>query len=451
MLRRVTLIEDETLAVEASLMRLLKCEQGYVCHRELWGAFSAEKLAQLEDDLLISVTARDPEPCLRLYERLRTHPINPAVLIILPDHPSEELLRLAGDVGDDFLLAPVREGELRCRLTKLLGERGNLEAEVQRKLNRELGLKQLVGESRGFLREIGKIPAIAGSEAPALLLGETGTGKELCAHAIHSLSPRHAGAFVPVDCGTIPEQLLENELFGHARGAFTDAHSDHKGLAALADGGTLFLDEIDSLSLLAQSKLLRFIETGAYRPLGAQRNESANVRLIAATNRDLETHTQSGAFRRDLFFRLNVLPLKLPPLRSRKEDIALLANHFLRSVGASSEKKFTASAMRALENYDWPGNVRELYNVVRRAMTFSGVLPIQPEHLGLASAVEAAPAERAFQDARRQAVASFEKQYVEELLRKHHGNVTRAAIDARKDRRVFGRLIKKYHIDRSEL
>ena len=451
MLRRVTLIEDDTLAAEASLARLLTREEGYACNREFWGTFHAEKLVQLDDDLLISVTAGNSEPSLHFYDWLRTHPIGAAVLIILPDRPGEELLRLASDAGDDFLLGPVREGELHCRLARLLGERSNPEAELHRKLNKELGLQQLVGEAPAFLREIEKIPAIAGSEAPALLLGETGTGKELCAHAIHSLSPRRAGAFVPVDCGTIPEQLLENELFGHARGAFTDAHSDQKGLAALADGGTLFLDEIDSLSLVAQSKLLRFIETGTYRPLGSQRNESANVRLIAATNLDLEAYARTGAFRPDLFFRLNVLPLKLPPLRARKGDIALLANYFLRNAGAGCEKKLTSSALRTLENHEWPGNVRELYNVVRRAMTFSGPLPIQPEHLGLAGATAAAPGERAFQDARRQAIATFEKQYVEELLRKHHGNVTRAAIDARKDRRVFGRLIKKYRIDRSEL
>jgi len=249
----------------------------------------------------------------------------------------------------------------------------------------------------------------------------------------------------------MPEQLLENELFGHVRGAFTDAHSDQKGLAAMADGGTLFLDEIDSLTLAAQSKLLRFIEDGTYRPLGAQKYESADVRLVTATNRDLEDCSRAGTFRRDLFFRLNVLPLRLPPLRKRREDIVLLANHFLKCVGASREKKLTPSALRILQNHDWPGNVRELYNVVRRAVAFSGGSAILPVHLGLGASEETHSNECAFNAGRQRAIESFERQYVEDLLRKHHGNVTRAAFDARKDRRVFGRLLKKYQIDRLDL
>jgi DNA-binding NtrC family response regulator len=448
---RLTLIEEDALSVEASLARLLTRDRGYVCNRETWGLFQAEKLRYDEADLIISVTSRQVDCSLLLHEWLRLHPIAAPVLTVLPQEPGEELLRSASKVSDDFLLCPVREKELECRLARLLGQREARETQLHRKLAKELGLKQLVGQSPGFLREIEKIPAIAGSQAPVLLLGETGTGKELCSHAIHSLSPRRDGPFVPVDCGAMPEQLLENELFGHVRGAFTDAHSDQKGLAALADGGTLFLDEIDSLTVAAQSKLLRFIETGKYRPLGSQQYESADVRLIAATNRDLEEHTKSGAFRRDLFFRLNVLPLKLPPLRNRREDIALLANHFLNCAGVAYEKKLTSSALCTLENYDWPGNVRELYNIMKRALAFSGPSPILPAHLGL-SGTDTNPCDDcAFQTARQQAIAKFEKQYVQELLRRHNGNVTRAALEARKDRRVFGRLIKKYQINRCEM
>lgn len=451
MLHSLTLIEEDSVAVEASLARLLTREHGYACIRETWGSFQVEKLRDFEGDLLISVTSTQTMCSVLFHEWLRTHPIAAPVLVILPQEPGEELLRSASKASDDFLLCPIREEELKCRLGRLLGETPDDDTQVRRKLSQELGLRQLVGESPRFLREIEKIPAIAESQAPVLLLGETGTGKELCAHAIHGLSPRRDGPFIPVDCAAMPEQLLENELFGHVHGAFTDAHIDQKGLAALAAGGTLFLDEIDSLTLTAQSKLLRFIETGNYRPLGSQRYEAADVRPIAATNRDLEECTRSGAFRRDLFFRLNVLPLELPPLRARREDITLLASHFLKCIGVTYEKKLTPSALNALRNYDWPGNVRELYNVVRRAVALSGASPILPVHLGLNGARTSSCGDGAFQIARQQAIANFERQYVQELLRRHHGNVTRAAVEAKKDRRVFGRLIKKYQINRFEL
>jgi two-component system response regulator GlrR len=451
MLRRLLLIEEDALTVEASLSRLLTRERGFACERETWGTFEVEKLPASGADLVITVTLTHHEYSLEFHNWLRAHPIRAPVLVILPEEPGEVLLRSARESGDDFLLCPIRDEELQCRLARLLGETTDAETSVRCKLNKELGLEQLVGEAPEFLQEIAKIPAIASSRAPALLLGETGTGKELCAHAIHSLSSRHVGPFVPVDCGTMPEQLVENELFGHARGAFTDAHSDQKGLAAMAHGGTLFLDEIDSLTLAAQSKLLRFIEDGTYRPLGSQRHESADVRLIAATNRDLEECSRAGTFRRDLYFRLNVLPLRLPPLRKRREDIVSLTNHFIKTAGASHEKKFTPSALRILQNYDWPGNVRELFNVVRRAIAFSGSSAILPAHLGLAVNPECGLSECAFNPARQRVIENFEKQYVEDLLRKHHGNVTRAAIDARKDRRVFGRLMKKYQIDRLDM
>jgi two-component system response regulator GlrR len=453
MLRRLTLLVEDTLAVETGIPRLLTNERGYACSRESWATFQAKRLTDIAVDLVISVAPSLSESALFFHDWLRTHSIGAPVLIVLPREPSEALVRSASLAADDFLLSPVRDEELLCRLDRLLGATRNPDTDVQRKLNRELGLKQLIGEAPDFLQQIEKIPAIARSSAPVLLMGETGTGKELCAHAIHSLSNRGHGPFVPVDCGAVPEQLLENELFGHARGAFTDAHSDQKGLAAFANGGTLFLDEIDSLTLVAQSKLLRFIETGAYRPLGTYRQEPADVRLIAATNRDLEECCRLGVFRRDLFFRLNVLPLRLPPLRFRRSDIAPLAQHFLETTGpeAVSPRKFTASALRALQSHDWPGNVRELYNVVRRAVAFSGGSPILPAHLGLGITAAASPSEMAFHTSKQQAIAKFEKQYVEELLRKHHGNVTHAATDAQKDRRVFGRLIKKYQIDRRDL
>jgi len=199
-----------------------------------------------------------------------------------------------------------------------------------------------------------------------LIVGETGSGKELFARAIHSLGPRRNFPFVPVDCAAIPELLFESELFGHLRGAFTDASHDRKGLAAVAEGGTLFLDEIDALSLRSQAKLLRFLEERSYRPLGSERLIGLNVNVVAATNSDLQELVHSGKFRADLFFRLNVLRLRLVPLRERRDDIPLLASHFIRQISLENEigpRILTPAAIWKLTVYDWPGNVRELYNV----------------------------------------------------------------------------------------
>jgi DNA-binding NtrC family response regulator len=294
---------------------------------------------------------------------------------------------------------------------------------------------------------------VARSGAPLLITGETGTGKELCARAVHHLSCRRDFPFIPVDCSAMPDQLFENEVFGHVRGAFTDAHSEQKGLVAMAEKGTLFLDEIDSLSLPAQAKLLRFLQERAYKPLGADRFVRADVHVMTATNQDLEPSVQDGRFRRDLYFRLNVIELQLPPLRERRTDVELLANHFIRSFTApeTGGKRLSAAALRKLVLHEWPGNVRELSNVIQRAFVFCESAQILPWHISFPGTATASDVlEEDFRRARRRAVESFERGFVEESLRKHHGNVTRAALDAGKDRRAFGRLVKKYRIDRGE-
>jgi len=306
-----------------------------------------------------------------------------------------------------------------------------------------------------FLRAIEKLPPVAKSNAPVLLLGETGTGKELCAQAIHTLSERRCGPFVPIECGAIPESLLENELFGHMRGAYTDASAEQQGLVASANGGSIFLDEVDMLPLAAQAKLLRFVQEGAFRRLGAQRYTNADVRLIAATNRDLAECLRAGQFRSDLYFRLNVLPLRLPPLRERRVDIPILAEHFLQMICRSTKvpKTLSPSALSVLQSYPWPGNVRELFNVMQRAVAFSPGGLILPPHLmlGVPFASSDTVPTGDFRQVRSQVIGTFEQSYVEEMLRKHGGNVTHAAQEAGKNRRVFGRLIKKYKIDRGSL
>jgi two-component system response regulator GlrR len=242
-------------------------------------------------------------------------------------------------------------------------------------------------------------------------------------------------------------------MFGHARGAFTDAHRDQKGLVALASGGTLFLDEIDSLTIAAQAKLLRFIQERAYRPVGSPQLTHADVRILVATNKNLDSLIHEGRFRSDLFFRLNVVQLHMVPLRERRSDILLLARHFLSSSDDADthRKTLSSAAARKLMEYDWPGNVRELSNVIQRAVVFSPTRQIQASHIhDGASAVEleTIPQVANFREARARTLETFERAFVEDALRQSGGNVTRAARLAQKDRRVFGRLMKRYNIQR---
>jgi len=334
---------------------------------------------------------------------------------------------------------------------------------VASRIAEHLALARLIGRDPVFTAIVTMIPAVARATSPVLILGETGTGKELCARAVHHLSARRQAPFIPVDCATLPDHLCENELFGHVRGAYTDAHSSQRGLVAMADGGTLFLDEIDSLTLSAQGKLLRLLQEGTYKPLGADRFQLADVRIIAASNLDLAQLVQLKTFRADLYFRLNVLPLAMPPLRARRGDIALLAEHFVRVLcdeAGSERKTLTPEAVERLAAADWPGNVRELFNVLQRAVVFADGATIGLQHLPLPHDAPPSPpaplprveprdeVEDGFRAARARAVAAFERSYVENLLRKHNGNVTRSAREAKKDRRAFGRLMKRYRIDR---
>jgi len=231
-----------------------------------------------------------------------------------------------------------------------------------------------VGTSLAMRALYEKIDNVGASSAPVFVQGETGTGKELCAQAIHLGGKRAKGPFVPVNCGAIPRELMESEMFGHLKGSFTGAIANRQGFAKMADGGTLFLDEVCELPLDLQSKLLRFLQTGFIQPVGAGRPEKVDVRIICATNKDPRIEVDKGQLREDLFYRLFVLPLKIPPLRARGADVGLIANHFLAEYSKQEGKNFTGfcdGAMFLLDNYDWPGNVREVQNVVRQAVVMN--------------------------------------------------------------------------------
>ena len=427
---------------------------GRACYeRRAWESFSPKVLLDSTARLILAHSISCAEKAVLFFHWLRENPIPVPILATLPESADQELLRAASAVTDDFVFWPLREEELRLRLDRLLKPHVGAQDQVPNALRVEMGLGQLVGEHPSFLRAVEHVPLFGASEAPVLISGETGTGKELFAHAIHALSRRRSGPFIPVDCGTLPEHLAENELFGHRRGAFTDAYTDQKGLASMAEGGTLFLDEVDALSPANQSKLLRFLQEGTYRALGADHFSRANTRIIAATNGNLEDCVDQRLFRKDLYFRLNVLRLHLSSLRDRRSDIPLLAVYFLENECTSQKcerKRFSTCALRKLESYDWPGNVRELFNVVQRAFVHCPGRQILPGHIWLShetgSLGEDAFGQEDFQSAKHHVIERFERTYIQALLVRHQGNVTHAAREAGKERRALGRLIKKYGI-----
>jgi DNA-binding NtrC family response regulator len=309
----------------------------------------------------------------------------------------------------------------------------------------------MIGESPAFKQAMGVVDKIARYDVPVLIEGETGTGKELAARAIHYKGPRRDHPFVPVNCGAIPDSLVENELFGHDRGAFTDARDHRRGLVAFARKGTLFLDEVDMLSPRAQVTLLRFVQDQCYRPLGSNRQEEADVRIIAATNARLETLAEAGSFRPDLFYRLRILHLTMPPLRERQGDAALLTEHFIDklSVRFNEPVKPLHPATLAWFNwYDWPGNIRELENLICRSFLLAedDTIKIEPPHGAAQPDNTVDPLDLEFAAAKAVVLERFERQYLLSLLTRARGNVTLAASLAGKERRALGKMLKKHSL-----
>jgi two-component system response regulator AtoC len=355
---------------------------------------------------------------------------------------------------DDFLSCPFQESELFIRIRRSLRSQrdgGALSAGQKPKEARHQGIR-IVGESSIFIKVLEKVSRVAECRDNVLISGETGSGKEVFSRAIHYQSARHGKPFVPVNCGALPDHLFENELFGHAKGAFTDASSAEKGLIAEAEGGTLFLDEIDTLSPTGQVKLLRFLQDGEYRPVGWARSVHADVRVIAATNTDLLKRVEARQFREDLYYRLNAISLCIPPLRDRIEDVAPLTAHFLERYAREHGdplRAITAEAMNKLMAYLWPGNVRELESVITRALTFTRSPALQSEDIELPSRPgEQSVPGSSLREAKSRTIANFERHYLAGLLAKHRGNVTHAAKAAGKERRSFQRLLRKHNIDR---
>ncbi|WP_319542154.1 sigma-54 dependent transcriptional regulator [uncultured Pseudodesulfovibrio sp.] len=357
----------------------------------------------------------------------------------------------------DFLTKPVEPKKLfqvverGLERSRLIGEN----ARLQELLAKQTGPNELVGDSPAIRRLKDGVAAVAESEYTVLIRGESGTGKELVARTIHQLSGRNRKPLLTVNCPAIPDQLLESELFGHVKGAFTGADRDRKGIFVSADGGTLLLDEIGDISTGIQTKLLRALQEGEIRPVGSSRTVPVDVRILASTNQPLEDKIKDGSFREDLYYRLNVLNLNVPALRDRSEDIAILARHFL-TISCDEmkvrQKTMSPDAVAYLTTKNWPGNVRELQNFIRRLAVFSSSETLELVHLRLVEGLDGFPGEGAqglspYKDAKEKVVDDFTRTYVEELLSGTRGNVSEAARQSGLSRVALQKILKRLAVD----
>ncbi|HIE03682.1 MAG TPA: sigma-54-dependent Fis family transcriptional regulator [Candidatus Latescibacteria bacterium] len=384
-------------------------------------------------------------------ELLRMDP-NLPVVIIADCSCAPSAVQAVREGAFEFILKPFTEEHLDLVLKRAL-ERRRLAEEDHRlrcQCRYDEGFDGIIGKSPRMCEVFGMIRKVAGTEANVLIVGESGTGKELVARSLHCRSTRADKPFVPVDCASIPENLLESELFGHEKGAFTSAHTSRPGLFEYADGGTLFLDEVSQMSLPLQAKLLRVLQERQFRRVGGRKLISVDVRVISATNRDLKKEVAEGKFREDLYYRLNVITISLPPLRERDGDISLLARYFLRKFSSTSGKPvrdISDEAMGMLERYHWPGNVRELQNVMERAVLLTEGEVITPQDLPPEVRSPQVPPsweELPYREAKRAWMERFEREYFLSLLRRHNGNISQAARAAGVSRKTIQRFLRSY-------
>ncbi|HEV2842488.1 MAG TPA: sigma-54 dependent transcriptional regulator [Chthoniobacterales bacterium] len=438
---------SETGALADSIESLLGEATEFVCARARYSPESGIKPHGFGDPDVVIVTLGDSPAfdLASLFASLRQAFPHRSVLVTTSQPDAFDIFKVLEMGAADFLMPPVRRSELAARLIRQARVTRQADASVQ-KLKEEIGLKQIVGESTVLLEEVKRVPRFARCDATVLISGESGTGKEIFARAIHYLSPRADRPFVPVNCGALPEHLVESEIFGHKRGAFTGATADQAGLIREAEGGTLFLDEIDGLTRQAQVKLLRFLQDGEYRSVGSQQILHADIRVVAAANADLSRLVREGSFREDLFYRLNVLTLTLPSLRERRGDILLLAHHILETQAAlakAAPKNLSLGALNRLLGHSWPGNVRELENVLTRAIVLCDRDTIELSDLNLPND-DAAEENQSFQTMKSRVIRRFEHDFLENILRANQGNITKAARAVKKNRRAFWELLRKH-------
>jgi len=372
------------------------------------------------------------------------------VIIITGQGEKDNALKAIGQGAYDFFCKPIQIDELKVVLNRAfyLSQLELEHRELQQRL-REEGFEGMLGASTQVQEVFSSIRKVATTDVSVLIVGESGTGKELVARAIHRQSGRKDGPFVVINCGAIPENLLESELFGHEKGAFTDAHIQRKGRFEAAQGGTLFLDEIGELSLVLQVKLLRFLQEQKIERIGGREEILVDARVLAATNRDLMQAIEEGKFREDLYYRLGVVTIHLPPLREREEDVLVLAKALLQRYADENKKKiteFTKQAIRAIETYNWPGNIRELENRIKRALIMAEGRKITPEDLELVSVVYRKYEKLGLKDARE----ALERNFIQRALARNRGSITKAAEELELSRPTLYELMEKLGIEKEK-
>ena len=449
---KILVLDDEPHILDLIQMRLES--QGYEVITAATGEGALAKARDMVVDLAIMdlMLGGGPDGIAVMEQLLLINP-NVPVIILTAHGTITNAVEAMSRGAYCYLTKPYKPEELALHVKNALEKRRLTSqiATLKHLLAERSQEKNIIAHSPRMREILRQVQQAAQTDATIAVYGESGTGKELIAEIIHLRSKRASGPFVPVNCGALPEGLLENELFGHMRGAYTDAHENRMGLFAQADKGTIFLDEIGNTSPALQIKLLRVLQERELRPLGGSRAVKVDVRVIVASNKDLQKAVERGEFRDDLFYRVHVIPVYLPPLRERREDIPLLADHFLKqfSTGAGKEiKGFTPAAVQRLMLYHWPGNIRELKNTIERAVVLSLQDVIDaPDLIALAPLQEAAPPAAALPQpamAYEEAKQGFEKSYLRDLLRQTQGNVTHAAKISLRYRGDLYRLMKKY-------
>ncbi|SMB44178.1 two-component system response regulator GlrR [Klebsiella variicola] len=435
---RLLLVDDDPGLLKLLGMRLVS--EGYSVVTAESGPEALRVLGREKVDLVISDLRMDEMDGLQLFSEIQKGLLGMPVIILTAHGSIPDAVAATQQGVFSFLTKPVDKDALYKAIDEALEQRSPATDEAWR--------QSIVTRSPLMLRLLEQAGMVAQSDVSVLINGQSGTGKEIVAQAIHNASPRHDKPFVAINCGALPEQLLESELFGHARGAFTGAVSNREGLFQAAEGGTLFLDEIGDMPVALQVKLLRVLQERKVRPLGSNRDIEINVRIISATHRDLPKAMARGEFREDLFYRLNVVNLKIPPLSERAEDIPLLANHLLRQSADRHKpfvRAFSSDAMKRLMAAKWPGNVRQLVNVIEQcvALTSSPVIGDALVEQALEGENTALPT---FVEARNQ----FELNYLRKLLQITKGNVTHAARMAGRNRTEFYKLLSRHELDAND-
>ncbi len=458
---RILVVDDEMIVCE-SCKRILEEEEGYEVDIALSGKEAFEKMKANPFDIVITDLKMPGIDGMEVLKTFRKE-YPDSIIIMITGFSTVETAVEAMKLGAfDYIPKPFTPDEVTIVVKKAI-EKKSLMLEniyLRQELQEKYGFHNIVGKSKKMLEIYRIIAKVAMTDSTVLIYGQSGTGKELIARAIHFNSPRREKQFVPVDCAVLSENLLESELFGHVRGSFTGAVTTKPGLFEVADGGTVFLDEVGNISLAIQAKLLRVLQEREFTPVGGTKSKKVDIRLIAATNKDLEKMIKEGTFREDLYYRLNIVPISLPTLKERHEDIPLLAVHFLKKYAeemGKGIKAFTPEAMERLMKYPWPGNVRELENVVERTVVMTDDEMVRVEHLILPGQQEKEMSENQIpltseelkevkKQMREKAVEEIERAFVLSALERHQWNVTRAAEEVGMLRPNFQALMRKYNL-----